>query len=191
MKKLLLFSLLFLLIGCTSQKNEIKDGKGEEKQIISEEFYSVVLENKPIAAEHTSSMILSIKLKNLNASPFITNIGADSCILVDNKGNKYKADFPAENQLEKALLPGEEILIESFDGPLMISFTQEGEVACNSKEQIGDWNSNMVKCIYDETGTCVCSDIGALLVDSCNFGITTDGRQAGNGWGKYPMTVKF
>jgi hypothetical protein len=139
--------------------------------------------------------MLEVNLKNLNITPFITNLGTDKCILSDKLGRQYQADLISEVQLKKALLTGEEVSVK-IDGALYINVLQEGETSCQ-KEGSGvidwvhnnDWVKNAVKCVYSPSGECTCEDIDPLSVNECTFRVTSDGKQASNGWGQYPLVV--
>ena len=157
-------------------------------EISGEEFYSITLETNPNIQRREATF--RIKLKNLNVEPFITNLGTDSCNITDSKGRKYLAAFTSESKLKKALLPGEEALVDIARQRLETSFIQEGEVAC-TKEGVypNDLIDGNFKCIYNSSGECICEDLGDLKINDCIFRITTDGKIASNNWGKYPLTV--
>ena len=79
-------------------------------------------------------------------------------------------------------------------GQLGIAIIQKGEVGC-TKDGITTnyYNSyyNDAKCIYNNSGECVCENLKAPRIDSCIFRITTDGKQASNDWGQYPLLVSI
>lgn len=160
----------------------------EPTEISGEGFYSITLETSPSIQRREATF--RIKLKNLNVEPFITNLGTDSCNITDSKGQKYLAAFTSEIKLKKALLPGEEVLIDIIRQGLGTFFIQEGEVAC-AKEGIypNAFVEDNFKCIYNSSGECTCEDLGDLKINDCIFRITTDGKIASNNWGKYPLTI--
>jgi len=157
-------------------------------EVSGDGFYSIILESVP--SINANEVSLKIKLKNLSVTPFITNLGTDSCTITDSKGRKHLAEFTSETKLKKALLPGEESSIDIVRQRLRASFLQEGEVAC-SKEGIDPSSliNNEVKCIFNNSGECICEDISTLKINDCIFRITTDGKLASNNWGQYPLTV--
>lgn len=162
------------------------------KETSGDGLYNIIPESSPSRGsdDPVGEMTIKIKLKNLNVTPFITNLGTDSCTLTDSRGKKYSASFTGERKLEKALLPGEEISTSIFRGRLEVSLLQWGEVVCDKEGvKTNNWRDNEIKCIYDDSGKCTCEDIGPLKVDDCTFRISTDGKQASSGWGKYPLTV--
>jgi hypothetical protein len=163
----------------------------EPQETSGEGIYSIMIESSPsinAIASNASEMSLSIRLKNLSIIPFITNLGGENCTLTDLKGRQYPAQFMSENSFKKAILPGEESLIDIVRQPLYVSLVQKGEVACDNPN---DGISNGIKCVYDESGECACENLGVLKVSDCVFRISTDGKQASNGWGKYPLMVSI
>ncbi len=173
------------------KQQEVQDDIIESEgptEISGDGFYSIILESAPII--NAGEVNLKIKLKNLSVTPFITNLGSDSCTITDSKGIKHLAEFTSETKLKKALLPGEESSIDIVRQRLRTSYLQEGEVAC-SKEGIDPSSliNNEVKCIFNNSGECVCENISILKINDCIFRITTDGKQASSGWGKYPLTA--
>src|SRR4030043_2346660 len=97
--------------GKEEKQQEVQDdivGSEGPTEISGDGFYSITLESAPII--NAGEVNLEIKLKNLSVTPFITNLGSDSCIITDSKGIKHLAEFTSEIKLKKALLPGEESL---------------------------------------------------------------------------------
>lgn len=154
------------------------------KEVSGDRLYSITLESSP--NRNAGEMSLSVRLKNLSVTPFITNLGTDSCTLTDSKGRRYPAEFMSESKLKKALLPGKETSINIVRQLLSVSLLQKGEVACDNPN---DGPNDGIKCIYNNLGECVCENLGDLKINDCIFRITTDGKIASNNWGKYPLTV--
>jgi hypothetical protein len=164
-------------------KNDNTQSDGP-KETSGEGIYSITLESSP--SRNAGEMSLSVRLKNLSATPFITNLGTDSCTLTDSKGRQYPAEFISESKLKKALLSGEETSIDIVRQQLRVSLIQKAETACDNPN---GGPSDGMKCIYNNSGKCVCENLGVLKISDCIFRISTDGKQASNGWGKYPLTV--
>lgn len=166
------------------------------KEIANDEWYNVTILTPPNrkSDDPPGGMKFEVKLKNLNVTPFITNLGICGCTLSDLKGKTYRTEFSGEGRLKKALLPGEEASLNFFSTFSHREFVKNGEVECRGENTLDfimlDWSKNIVKCIYNQSGECACEDLGPMHVVNCDFSISTDGKQA-SCWGKYPTTVKI
>ena len=164
-------------------------------------FYSMTL-NKPARFGITSDGIttdlsLDIAITNINVAPFITSISGDYCTFIDIKGNTYKKSYGGTWYFKnKPLIAGKTVSILIEDGGERLrspNVTREGEVSCKkeSSDLIEDWTRNVQKCVFNNNGDCVCEDLGPFKLTSCTFRVATDGGQADNGWGKYPLTLEI
>lgn len=112
-----------------------------------------------------------VELKNVSVKPYITNFAFSDCQYLDTKGNSHQIYLQnADVRFDKAVLPG-----------ATANFTIKSE-------RIG---IVLQQCSYDSGGNHVCQTIEFSKITSCKAYVTTDGSQASNGWGKYPIVVNF
>lgn len=127
------------------------------------------------------------KINNISAKPFITDVGFDKCVLVDQNGVKYSGFLMnAGYKFTKALLAG-----ESSDFYLKTVCGSMDHAGNNIRLDYGGNGSIPRECKYDANGNTVCQNIEGISILSCNANITTDGSQVSNGWGKYPIEIQF
>lgn len=172
---------------------EEKQSENQKDKDISEnpsDFYRLSTIDVPFFETDMKEVTFSLNLENIKVEPFITNIGVNGCRLVDDSGNVYGAStYSNELELEKAIVTGESKTIKFTRIGLMPNFNKENEVSCKGNEE-GSL-MNMKKCVFNSEGQCECTNIGKLELQSCEFAISSNGSQAGNGWGMHQQTVNF
>jgi len=130
-----------------------------------------------------SEFNLRFTLTNKSVEPYITNVGLNGCEVVDTNGTIYFVGAMYEKQFEKAVLPGESVLVIVDNVRI---FLDTGNC------QIKDSPNNATQiCNYNQQGKCECLDVAVKDLYSCNLAVSTDGSQAGNGWGIQENTFKL
>lgn len=142
--------------------------------------YAVEVLSSTKTSNSIQSPIIEMKVTNVSIKPYITNVGIDICIFVDESGKEYKGNlFSAESVLDKAILTG----------------TSQNIVISNGSIYLTGYDRKLdgfEKCGYQEDGTKGCSYITPTLsIKECTVFITSDGKQASNRWGKNPIKVEF
>lgn len=148
-----------------------------------------------IKSVSTSGMdtIISLSLKNLNVKPYITDLGMERCVYTDSNGKEYKGKILAGYSFKKAIVPEETGDVRLITSQVDVSLNEDDEVSCEPEQRVIGYNKlqNRTKCVFNDSGACSCRDLGDLKIKECEFRITENGKQASNGWGKYPSMVNM
>ena len=193
-----------------TQKNEMIKTEETTKEELSdydksgEGHYIITLNEPPFFGELDGNgglvdLSLNLNIKNINVTPFITVVAADTCTLVDTKGNTYQHSYGGMWSFDrKPLLAGETASVIFKDGRgnslRTLDVIGDGEVSCRNQKAIDDvedWTKNVTKCVFNDKGECVCEDLGPFKLTNCVFRVSTDEGQADNGWGKFPLMVNM
>lgn len=219
MKKImfLLVSILFLS-GCS--KNNVLNNKVnsnnleiekkdniETQEILQKQLeetsgyglYDITIEKNPSnnSLDHFGDILFNIKINNIKTTPFITSVGIESCILEDSSKEQYYASVGFGTVFKKALLSGEYIIDNinaNFYNLARSVILKKGGTQCTKDNvKMDDWTNDVKKCIYNNSGECICYSMGPMKVYSCIFRISTSGRPAStrDTGGVLPLNVIF
>jgi len=146
-----------------------------------EPLYSVEIDSFPTFNSY--GFTYKATLKNMHATPFITNFGFYECNFRDSDGNKYSGSMSDNNVFEKAILPNESREFVAKDINVNIS-------------EIGRTTEGFQKCSYNEKGENVCKSINDIQIIDCIGYISTDGKRAGGAHGgavasQFPIKIVF
>lgn len=159
-----------------------------DQENIYKNQYSIFFIDMPkyvgIRSRNAHEFELSFKAKN-NDDKMITNIGLNYCT-VEYRGIKKNSSVDgSEFQLKKALIKNSETAEPlRFNLNIATNFLTEDKVTC----QKDGLDSNLAyMCSYSDSGECTCDQVNYkdLKILGCEFAITNNGKQAGNGWGNY------
>lgn len=150
-----------------------------EEQVVQleEPKYSVNITSVSDVITRPHSVTYQATLTNISAEPYITNFAFYKCQLEDESGNGYEGRLMTETTFDQAILPGKSQTITVSDGISISGYTNSG--------------SGFEKCDHDSDGVKQCRTLSTLQVKSCTAYITTDGSQASNEWGDYPLAITF
>lgn len=143
--------------------------------------YSVIIKSAPVHSIHGFSFEATVE--NVSVSPYITNFSFYECDFVDNNGKTYKGSLMDEKVMDKAILPGASTTLMFNDANATIKNLERKDYTTADKA----WQ----ECVYDEKGQNVCKYIGGIKITDCTAYISSAKKQAGNGWGEYPIKVNF
>lgn len=137
--------------------------KKEQKYTFEVIYQSVQMSMMPYEGEARA------KISNISVEPYITNFSFRECIYIDDEGTEYQGWMDGDHSLEKAILPGESIILTFGIIPNPIGLNE---------------------CSYQDDGTKKCKVSHNVKIKNCNVNITTDGKSASS-YGSNPIEVSF
>lgn len=144
---------------------------------IEEPRYTVEITKASDVSTRPHSVTYQATITNISAEPYITNFAFYKCQLEDEEGVMHEGRLITETTFDQAIMPGKSRSIEVSDGISITGYTNSG--------------SGFEKCGHESDGVKRCRTLSKLQVKSCTAYITTDGSQASNEWGDYPLEVSF
>ncbi|MFH1407512.1 MAG: hypothetical protein ABIG91_00520 [Patescibacteria group bacterium] len=139
--------------------------------------YSVVIKSTPTFDSY-GFVTFETTIKNIAVMPYITNFGLYDCNFVDSKNNKYSGSFDTGIAFNQAIFPDKSqdfVVKDAGIGVSGLDNTTEG----------------LKKCFYEDKGYKKCELVDDLTIVDCMGYVTSNGKQASNGWGENPIKITF